>query len=359
MLTCHFRILLTTEKYTVMISSAISFTETPPCPRSFHASAVVGDGVYIHGGLDSGSNVLSDLYRFDTKLKSWRAIEANPSRPRRKSAELPALEICNAPSLSHHCAIAYKHRYIILIGGWSGRKRTSDVFLFDSAEAMWNRVTVFGEIPVGLSSHTANFVTEREILIIGREGGIHTHRRSGDAFTLNIFTGEYKQAMYGVDSRSGHTSTLLRSSCSRGYSIFVYSGRKTGRQCSFVGSWNTKNEEINAVSTDFAVGIKDLISRSAEIDIPTGRQHCKALCIADEIVLIYGGQLWQARDFVSSEIFAYNHQKNSWYKLPQSSALPRLMGFSLDIGNDGCCYVFGGSDGKKNCDRLWNLSIST
>ena len=341
-----------------MISSAISFTETPPCPRSFHASAVVGDGIYIHGGLDSESKVLSSLYRFDTKLKSWRAIEANPSLPRRKSAELPALETCDAPSLSHHCAVAYKHRHIILIGGWSGRKRTSDVFLFDTDEAVWNRVTVFGETPVGLSSHTATFVTDREILIIGREGGIHTHRRSGDAFTLNIFTGEYKQAMYGVDSRSGHTSSLVRSSCSKGYSIFVYSGRKTGRQCNCIGSWKTKHEEANAVSAEFAAGINDLMCRSAEIDIPNGRQHCKALCIADEIVLIYGGQLWQARDFVSSEIFVYNHRNNSWHKLPQSSTLPKLMGFSLDIGSDGCCYVFGGSDSKNNYDQLWNLSIS-
>ena len=342
-----------------MISSSVPYTGTPPCSRSFHASAVVGDGIYIHGGLDAENKVLSSLHRFDTSLKIWSVVETNPSRPHKRSSKMPALEACSAPGLSHHCALAYEHRFILLIGGWNGKKRTSDVFLFDTDDLLWNKIAVFGDIPVGLSSHTANQVSRNEILIIGREGGVHTHRRSGDAFTLNPITGEYRQAMYGVDSRSGHTSSLIRSSCKKGYSIFVYSGRKTGQQYSLVGFWNAKHAIDNTVSSDFAAKLRELMCVSTKVDTPVGRQNCRAICVNDEIVLVYGGQLWQARDFVTSELFAYDCKKFSWHRLPTAASLPKLAGFSLDIGSDNLCYAFGGNDGKNSNNTLWNLGFST
>ena len=254
--------------------------------------------------------------------------------------------------------MTYQKR-IVLIGGWNGKKRTADVFIFDTTELMWNKMTVFGEIPVGLSSHTATVVAEKEILIIGREGGVHTHRRSGDAFTLNPITGEFKQATYGVDSRSGHTSSLIRSPCKRGYCIFVYSGRKTGRQYSFVGSWDTKYMGENTVSADFAAKLKELICEANKVDIPDGRQNSKAVSIDDQMVLIYAGQLWQARDFISSEVFVYNSINMSWHRLSHASSLPKLTGFTMGIGSDGLCYVFGGNDGKISNNSLWNLFITS
>lgn len=342
-----------------MIFSSVPYIGTPPCSRSFHASAVVGDGIYIHGGLDAEHKVLSTLHQFDTKLKTWSVVDANPSQPRKSSSKMPALESCNAPGLSHHCAVTYEHRFIILIGGWNGKKRTSEVFLFDTDDLMWNKITVFGDIPVGLSSHTATLVSRNEITIIGREGGVHTHRRSGDVFTLNPITGEYRQAMYGIDSRSGHTSNLIRSSCKKGYSIFVYSGRKTGQQYSLVGFWNHKHGKDNVVSSDFAAKLKEFMCMSTKVDIPVGRQNCRAICVDDQIVVIYGGQLWQARDFISSELFAYNCTNCSWHRLPKAAPIPKLTGFSLDIGSDGHCYVFGGNDGKNSNNTLWHLGFST
>ena len=342
-----------------MISSPVSCTGTPPCSRSFHASTVVGDAIYIHGGLDAENKVLSSLHRFDTKFKKWSVVEPSSSRQRKKFAKLPTLEICSEPGLSHHCAVPYENRFIMFIGGWNGKNRTSNVFLFDIDELTWSKVLIFGEIPVGLSSHTANHVSQREVLIIGREGGVHTHRRSGDAFTFNPVTGEYKHAEYGVDSRSGHTSSLIKLNSHKGYSIFVYSGRKTGRQYSFIGCWDFRYGNISVVSTDFTVRLKDLMCRSTRIDVPHGRQNCKAICVDEQIVVIYGGQLWQARDFVSSEVYAYNCADLSWHRLPAASSLPKLVGFSLDIGSDGNCYVFGGSDGKSSNNALWNLSVAT
>lgn len=37
----------------------------------------------------------------------------------------------------------------------------------------------------GLSSHTANLLSNSEILVVGREGSLRTQRRSGNAFILS------------------------------------------------------------------------------------------------------------------------------------------------------------------------------
>ena len=339
-----------------MISVPVLCTGISPSPRSFHASVVIGDGLYIHGGIDKRNHVLSCLHRFDTKDKRWDLIATTPSLSEKKPGILACLEPCDAPSLSHHCAVPFGNKFIIIIGGWNGKKRTSNVFVFDTDEHSWNKMNVYGDIPVGLSSHTALLVSDTQILVIGREGGIHTHRKSGDAFTLNPVTGEYKQAMYGVDSRSGHSSSIVRSPCGKGLRVFVYSGRKTGRQYSFVGFWKDKYGKGTKLSDGIAGGLNDVISKCKTTDVPEGRQNSKAVCIDDQTVLIYGGQFWRARDFVTSEALVCNTMSMTWRKLP--SSLPKLIGFTMDIACDGICYVFGGSDGKTSSNNLWCLHVS-
>lgn len=344
-----------------MISIELSVTGAPPSPRSFHASTAVGEGIYIHGGLDNDNHILSSMYRFDTNNKQWTRLEAEArsSNHCKKPSGLGSLQPCEEPCLSHHCAINCKNEYIVLIGGWNGKKRTSGVFVFEISNLNWYAMDIFGEIPVGLSSHTANFISEMEILMVGREGGIHTQRRSGDAFVLNLRTGEYRQAAYGVDSRSGHAACVVKYGTERGYKLFVYSGRKTGRQYSVIGCWSKKRGPSNICSQVFTDGIQKLLQRSARIDTPEGRQNCRAICVNDRFVVIYGGQLWKARDYVTSDVIVYDCNDFHWYKMPQDSHVPKLVGFSMDIGSDGNCYVFGGSDGKRCTQRIWALDVAS
>ena len=343
----------------MMISIELSVTGDPPPPRSFHTSTPVGEGIYIHGGLDNDNHILSNMYRFNTNTKHWTKVEARDSSLRKKPAGLASLQPCEEPCLSHHCAINYKNEYIILIGGWNGKKRTSGVFVFEISSLTWYTMDLSGEIPVGLSSHTVNFVSEDEVLIVGREGGIHTQRRSGDAFTFNLRTGEYRQAAFGVDSRSGHAACMVKYGTERGYKLFVYSGRKTGRQYSVVGCWSNKHGPNNIASQVFVDGVIRLLQSPARVDTPEGRQNCRAVCVNDRFVVIYGGQLWKARDYVTSDVLVYDCKYFNWYKVPQDSHVPKLVGFSLDIGTDGNCYVFGGSDSKRCNDRIWTLGVTS
>ena len=339
----------------MMCSPVATFGESPS-PRSFHASVVIGDLLYVHGGMDKSNRVLASLHSFNVTTKTWCVVETVPSSHKCKvSGVLPDLGICEAPSLSNHCALNYKDRFIMLIGGWNGKRRTSDVFLFDVGERSWNQMRISGDIPVGLSSHTASMVTEDEILIVGREGGVHTHRRSGDAFSLNPKTGEYKTAMYSVDSRSGHISCMVSSSDKKKYRILIYSGRKTGNQYSFIGSWNTVYDKENNVHRDISNRITALVKKSKRIELLKGRQNSRHFCIDYKIVVIYGGQLWQARDSVSSDVIVFNTENNLSYVIETDSSLPKLTGFTLNVGSDCQCYIFGGNDGRTSNNSLWNL----
>ena len=342
-----------------MISIELSVTGDPPPSRSFHASAAVGESIYIHGGLDNDNHILSSIYTFNTNTKHWAKHESHSSSVRKKPAGLASLQPCEEPCLSHHCAVNYKNEYIILIGGWNGKKRTSGVFVFEISNQTWYAMDLSAEIPVGLSSHTVNFVSENEVLIVGREGGIHTQRRTGDAFTIDLRTGVYRQAAFGVDSRSGHAACMVKYGTERGYKLFVYSGRKTGRQYSVVGGWSKKYGPSNTASQVFVDGVMKLLHSSARIDTLEGRQNCRAICVNDRFVVIYGGQLWKARDYVTSDVLVYDCKDFHLYKVPQDSQVPKLVGFSLDIGTDGNCYIFGGSDSKRCSDRIWTLSVAS
>jgi hypothetical protein len=84
----------------------------------------------------------------------------------------------------------------VLVGGWTGKKRSHTVHVFDTDVKKWLSVTEWaggkGRVapPVGLSSHTATPINDRLICVLGREGGVKTQRRFGDLFLLHLDLGE-------------------------------------------------------------------------------------------------------------------------------------------------------------------------
>ena len=221
--------------------SAISTQETSPSKRAFHSCSVLDGSLYIFGGITDNRTVLSDMYRYDVSSNSWSAMESRLPRSSQSrplvSSVFPKGRLCTAPSVSHHAATVIRGRFILIIGGWNGRKRCADVFCFDIVEQFWRHIPESGDVPVGLSSHTATLVSSTDILIIGREGGVHTQRRFAGAFYLNFETGKYTEAPYHASSRSGHTSNLIPIRASKENHLFVFGGRKSGGY-ELIGSWN-------------------------------------------------------------------------------------------------------------------------
>lgn len=77
-------------------------------------------------------------------------------------------------------------KQIFFSGGWNGKERSSDVHVYNCKDNIWFTCQTTGfPVGAGLSSHTANLLSNGEILIIGREGSLRMQRRSGNAFILS------------------------------------------------------------------------------------------------------------------------------------------------------------------------------
>ena len=334
---------------------AVSSNGASPPKVAFHTCSVVQNTVYIFGGLDDKKCVQNGLFRFDTSCNEWTELSRVESEGSSKAGRFGGVRIGEAPKLSHHTANVLGERFIVFIGGWTGHKRNSDVYYYDTVQNIWFQIQVKGDIPAGLSSHTSTLVSESELLIIGREGGVRTQRRSGDAFYFNVKTGVYKEAQMHVSSRSGHTANLVKTHLGKSYVLFVQGGRK-GDDHQLIGSWNKKPEDSRAVvGNDKILG---LLSQWVDCDKPSGRQHCVSVELSDRYLLFFGGETWSGvRNNVTNEVYILDCSKMRWYRPREvRGTVPCLTGHSMGMVGDKV-YVFGGLVDGKCSDGIWMVNF--
>ena len=148
-----------------------------------HVCVAFGRRLFIHGGKStpdpSAKDVKNDFWIYHLDENRWEEITDHHS-----------------PYLSQHCAqVSRDGARMFLIGGWNGHHRTYDVYSFVFETRTWEAWKTSG-FPVGaglssfavvpLASTTSSSVAETDelSLVLGREGGLRTQRRSGNAFLL-------------------------------------------------------------------------------------------------------------------------------------------------------------------------------
>lgn len=330
-----------------------------PSKRAFHSSSIVGGSLYIFGGITENRTVLSDMHRYEILSNFWTKVErrvpnCSHSTPSLVSSVFPKGGLCVAPSVSHHTATVLKDRFILIIGGWNGRKRCADLFCFDTVEQVWRHIPESGDVPVGLSSHTATLISSKDILIIGREGGVHTQRRFAGAFYLNFESGRYTEAPFHASSRSGHIANLIPIRASKENHLFVFGGRKNGSY-ELIGSWDKSESTTECCFPKQK--ITDLLAKSTVCSEPCGRQHAKALELDAKHLLIFGGETWSGvRENVTNDTFILETEKMRWHKVAVSGDVPKLVGHSM-VGTAVKIFVFGGGVGNKHQDILWEVKF--
>ena len=205
---------------------------------------------------------------------------------------------------------------MLLIGGWNGKARASDVFAYDTTNNRWLHPATQGfPSGAGLSSHAVVLLNNGDILAIGREGGLRTQRRSGNAFLLQgiIQSGfTYTSYAMGVSSRSGHTAHIL------GSNVVVYGGRddkpleihggyKSGScsDCPFIDKLRAKYKESSVLS--------------AMSKPPCGRKHHIAVASGHQggAMVIHGGETFdgRSREPVGEMYLLTFKPSMTWYKL--------------------------------------------
>jgi len=204
-----------------------------------------------------------------------------------------------------------------------------------------------------LSSHTACLVSSKEILIIGREGGVHTQRRFSGAFNFNIETGRYTEAPFHTASRSGHTANLTRVRASKELYILVFGGRKSGGY-ELLSRWNHREVSTHAIPHS---KIENLVLNCAVCDEPEGRQHSQCVEIGDRYLMYYGGEKWSGvRENVTNEAYVLDTLKMTWYLIPVNEHVPKLVGHTMCAPKDNI-LVFGGNVHNKPCDTMWQVNF--
>ncbi|KAA3674626.1 uncharacterized protein DEA37_0010387 [Paragonimus westermani] len=186
-----------------------------------HAGAIVGDFLYIHGGLNScrtsNRTPSNGFYKIQVspKLGTW--------------CELTSID---SPILSQHTCLGVFGRYLVFMGGWNGQTRVPYVYTYDTESNKWLPPAVAEPLlkgfpsGAGLSAHTSISMQSNQsknsfsALIIGREGSLRTQRKSGNIYLLygSLSSGADTTARYtyvqadsklSASSRSYHTSTTL------------------------------------------------------------------------------------------------------------------------------------------------------
>ncbi|GFO09938.1 kelch domain-containing protein 9-like [Plakobranchus ocellatus] len=265
----------------------------------FHVGAIIRGSIYIHGGILSvGSTQPSDqFYKLSVGISTmWEKVRTPGS-----------------PARSNHSAVVVDDRYLVLIGGWDGRKRIPDIHVYDVQEDIWFPVRHFG-FPdgAGLSSHTANLLASGDILVVGREGSLRIQRRHGNAYILSgsIQRREYTYKEYSreVTSRSGHTADIIDNN------IYIIGGRND-KLLEKAGGFRKGSLSSCSILSTILEKIESN-SQSAMSKLPCGRKnHISAA--NERCIVVHGGETFdgRSREPVGEMFLIYLRSPTYFYKL--------------------------------------------
>lgn len=131
----------------------VEYTTAAPIKRALHAAAVVGNTMYVHGGLE-----LSDTWRFDLPSRSWKelAVSQPVSDP-------------NHPGRRHAHAMVEGDSCVYTFGGGQHKPLQvfNDLHKYSFTTDSWSLVTPSGRIPGARSHYSLLALSPRVLLLYG------------------------------------------------------------------------------------------------------------------------------------------------------------------------------------------------
>ncbi|XP_012494979.1 PREDICTED: kelch domain-containing protein 9 isoform X2 [Propithecus coquereli] len=197
--------------------------------RAFHSCTELRGRFYLVGGLLVGG----------AREPSSDTVVFDPA-----GGQAVPLGAGGSPQRSHHDAAPVGGRWLCVVGGWDGSRRLATVTALDTERGVWEAWTATpGDCPpAGLSSHTCTRLSDGELRVAGREGGIRTQRRYGSIYTLRLDprarTYCYKEEGCHTASRSGHCAALLQTPGPHpGHQLLLFGGCNSGEP-EIAGRWS-------------------------------------------------------------------------------------------------------------------------
>lgn len=219
--------------------------EPPPCPRLGHSFTLIGNRVFLFGGLandsdDPKNNIpryLNDLYTLEllpNGQTAWDVPQTHGHAP---------------PPRESHTGVAYTDRTtgkscLVIYGGMSGC-RLGDLWFLDVDSMTWNKPMVHGPTPLPRSLHTATLIGHRMYVFGGwvplvvDDVKVATHEKEWKCTStlacLNLETLTWEQLT--VDSLEENVPRARAGHCAVGVHsrLYVWSGRDGYRK-----AWNNQ-----------------------------------------------------------------------------------------------------------------------
>lgn len=162
-----------------------------------HTTAVVGDTLYIFGGIYHG-NATNTLYMLNTGNLTWTPLKASGNPP--------------SPRCDHACTVAGEKFYIM--GGTGGKKLWyNDLHVFDTVTLRWEAVNVQGHKPHTRSLHTLCAHHSKDIYLFGGSNDVaKVTTPFDDIYKLSLTKLKWKKLQCsgeGPDRRHGHTAVMI------------------------------------------------------------------------------------------------------------------------------------------------------
>lgn len=222
--------------------------------RNNHASCVINEFLYIHGGHD-GDNWLDDFYILDTKKLFWKRITTAHYTPKARACH----------------GLSRLGRKIYLYGGYDGKNSFSEIEVFDTETQLWTSLILnksLIKIPSARNAHSATVIGKKIYIFGGHYQNVHLNDLViFDTLKNEWISPELKGTLpFGM---RGHTATYVFNK--------IY----------FFGGYNGKvrnNDIYRLALEDFSF---TKIHNNTENILP--RQRHSACVTSDFRILVFGG----------------------------------------------------------------------
>jgi hypothetical protein len=169
-------------------------------PRQFHASAIIGNHLYVFGGGAYGGKAANDLLRYNLDTKEWVVLIENDN------ASSPTRCMGHTLTPYHDAAVGWT---LIAVGGYSNEPKTSgsnEVWQYKVSANAWTNLKPESSI-AGRQSHATALVHTVLFLYGGfstdLSTNIDTYYGDVQALQLNVTGGVYQWKPVILDGAAG------------------------------------------------------------------------------------------------------------------------------------------------------------
>ncbi|XP_055993740.1 kelch domain-containing protein 9 [Sorex fumeus] len=325
----------------------------PLLARGFHSCTELQGRFYLVGGLLAGGSrqPSADTVVFDPRGR--RAVRLGAG---------------DGPGRSHHDAVAVGGRWLCVVGGWDGAHRLATVAALDTESEHWEAWAAApgGYSPAGLSGHTCTRVSERELRVVGREGGTRTQRRFGSVFTLRLDPDaraySYTEESYRTTSRSGHCAALLQTPGPRpGHQLLIVGGC-ISPESEVAGHWSWGKIKLEPPAAPcLTEQLARLVSGAqGALQGPRGLRHHSCTVVGPFAVIFGGETLTRARDTVCDDLYVLDARRvpPCWFRFPCAEPGMKRLGHRTCLWGDQLYLVGGfGADGRTASPEVCVLDL--